>query len=78
MWFSSMFALIVTNDSHWKENALRNITLCVMQALFSTSPKNSWMKKLKTQGKNSKLKAILVKIIAENQGIKSENEEQID
>ena len=71
MWFSSMFALIVTNDSHWKENALRNITLCVMQALFSTSPKSSRMKKLKTQ-------AILVKIIAENQGIKSENEEQID
>ena len=29
-----MFALIVANDSHWKENALRNITLCVMQALF--------------------------------------------
>ena len=56
MWFSSMFALIVTNDSHWKENALRNITLCVMQALFSTSPKNSRMKKLKTQGKNLKLK----------------------
>ena len=48
---------------------------------FSTSPKNSRVKKLKTQGKHSKLKhktqgfsKNLVKIIAERKGTKSENE----
>ena len=53
MWFSSMFALIVTNDSHWKENALRNITLCNAGSFFDLAKK---LKDEKTQNSSEKLK----------------------